>query len=110
MSNADLLAEAFRLIVTLRVPVCDDLILELDEMKVRVTRVLEELEDDQSCLPLTLADQLGLPPVGATFEQAVMVYRAFAPRPHLPMTGSANGSYSLAKKARVSERVRLNGA
>ena len=110
MSNADLLTEAFRRIVTLRVPVCDDLILELDDVKVRVTRVLQELEHDQGCLPLTLADQLGLPPVGSTFEAAVRVYRAHAPRPHLPQTGAAVGSYTLVKKANTPERVRLNGA
>ena len=110
MRNTELLTEAFRRIVIHRIPVCDDLILELDDVKVRVTRVLRELEDDKGLLPLTLADQLGLPSVGATFEAGVRVYRAFAPQIHLPQTGGAVGSYRRAKEATVPGRVRLNRA
>ena len=73
------LVEAFKMIITHRIPVCDDLILELDGAKVRVSSILQEIEDASEIMPAALAEHLGLPP-GVSFAIGVQVYRANAPR------------------------------
>ena len=80
------LHEAFRLIICLQIPPCEDLFLELDSSQLRVTRVLQELDDVDEIMPTYLADLLGLKP-GASFAAGVRVYRAAAPRPRTPKTG-----------------------
>ena len=84
MSHAELLVEAFRQIITFRIPVCDDLLVELENnTKVRVSSVLQEIEEATEIMPTTLAELLGLPG-GMSFKVGVQVYRtAIAPRPHL---------------------------
>ena len=76
--------EAFRQIITFRIPVCDDLIVELENnTHVRVSSVLQEIEEASEIMPTTLAELLGLPG-GVTYAVGCQVYRtAIAPRPHL---------------------------
>ena len=80
----EVIIEAFRQIITHRVPVCDDLLLELESgVKVRVSAVLQEIEEASETMDASLADQLGLP-CGMSFKVGVQVYRtSIAPRPHL---------------------------
>lgn len=75
----DVLVEAFKKIITHRVPLMDDLILELDGTKVRVSSILQEIEDATEIMPVALAELLGLP-AGVSFAIGVQVYRANAPR------------------------------
>ncbi len=84
MRNTELLVEAFHRIVVHRIPLCDDLLLELESgVKVRVSSVLQEIEEATEIMPTALAELLGLPG-GMTFKVGVQVYRtAIAPRPHL---------------------------
>ena len=84
MSHAELLVEAFHRIVVYRIPLCDDLLLELESgVKVRVSSVLQEIEEASEIMPTTLAELLGLPG-GMSFKVGVQVYRtSIAPRPHL---------------------------
>ena len=80
----EVIIEAFRQIITFRIPVCDDLIVELENnTKVRVSSVIQEIEEATEIMPTALAELLGLPG-GVTFKVGVQVYRtAIAPRPHL---------------------------
>ena len=84
MRNTELLVEAFHRIVVHRIPLCDDLLLELESgVKVRVSSVLQEIEEATEIMPTTLAELLGLPG-GVTYAVGCQVYRtAIAPRPHL---------------------------
>ncbi len=111
------LHEAFRLIICLQIPPCDDLFLVVDDTQLRITRVLQELDDVDESMPTYLADLLGLKP-GASFAAGVRVYRAHAPRPRMPQTGHV---YSRPREdlphetverqvKQTLKRVRLNGS
>ena len=109
MRTTGLLVEAFRQIITFRIPVCDDLLVELENnTKVRVSSVLQEIEEATEIMPTTLAELLGLPG-GMSFKVGVQVYRtAIAPRPHLkrqpPITRVPEPSMNGDKKPRTGRR------
>ena len=105
----EVIIEAFRQIITFRIPVCDDLLVELENnTHVRVSSVLQEIEEATEIMPTTLAELLGLPG-GMSFKVGVQVYRtAIAPRPHLkrqpPITRVPEPTMNGNKKPRAGRR------
>ena len=75
VDDRPVLLEAFTVMCQRQLPVCDDLILELDpNVLFRTTRVLDELQSSHKPAPFGLCKILGLRP-GATLSDAVNVYR-----------------------------------
>ena len=121
------LKEAFRYVVCFGVPEAEDVIVEIDDTRMRTTKLLNRIAEvgGSETLPVPMCDLLGLP-IRSTYATGVSVYRANSPKPRFPQMARGNigetntGKVQLERypldrirperlRSEVRKRIRLNG-